>query len=120
MSPCRAKSKAFSATSTCGECPWRKDVPTGRFPPERFEALRSSVTQGVGEKMFGCHKSPEGEEFACVGYLMSKESLNNFQVRIALAQGRFDPDKLRAKAPLYESFEAMLRANGARGPGGRK
>lgn len=106
------KDTSFGATSTCDACPWRRDVPTGLFPPERFESLRASIEQDLGNPMFACHKSPEGKEFACVGYLMSDDSLQNVQVRIATAQGRIDRDALTAKGPLFETFDAMARANG--------
>lgn len=103
--------EAFCATRPCGECPWRKDVPVGRFPPERYVALASSVQQGFNP-MFACHKSPEGcgNEFACVGYLLSPESRNNFAVRLALIQGRIDLSKLSTDAPMFESYAEM--ANG--------
>lgn len=104
--------QSFGATVTCDECPWRTDVKPGRFPPERFEKLRASVEQGFGKPMFACHKSPEGQEFACVGYLLSDESHQNFAVRMAYASGRIDRDKLKAKGPLYETYADMAEANG--------
>jgi uncharacterized protein DUF6283 len=100
----------------CDECPWRTDVPVGRFPPERYEALSSSVEQGFGNKMFACHKSPEDNMLACVGYVMNQLEVNipNFELRMALADGKIDPDKMQLVGPQYETFEQMAEANGWR------
>jgi len=105
-----SKQPGFKQTRTCDECPWRKDVPPGRFPKERFIALRVSVKQGFFP-LFACHKSPEEAPCACAGYLMV-EGENNFFVRLAVIEGRFDPKKLEVTAPLYESYREMALANG--------
>lgn len=105
---------SFRATKTCDECPWRKDVPTGRFPPERFIKLRRTVEQGFSP-IFACHKSQEGTDVACVGYLL-RDGENNWIVRIAASDRAFDPMKLEATGPLYEDFEEMARANGVPRP----
>lgn len=101
----------FRATRTCAECPWRKDVPVGRFPPERFERLRSTVQQGFGQPVFACHKSTEGKDVACVGFLLV-EGCQNFAVRLAIIRGDVDFSKLEATGPLFEDYEAMAAANG--------
>jgi hypothetical protein len=101
---------AYALTKTCAECPWRRDVAVGRFPPERYRALRKTCQQGFN-KFFACHKSPEGDEFACVGYLMV-DGENNFRVRMALIKKLYDPETLEAAGPLYGSFAEMARANG--------
>lgn len=100
----------FHMTRTCSQCPWRRDVPTGRFPPERYRALRKTCQQGFN-RVFACHKSPEGGEFACAGYLMVAGD-NNFRIRIARSKRLYDPDELVATGPLYKSFAEMARANG--------
>lgn len=97
----------FGITQPCGECPWRKDVPTGKFPPERFEALRGSVEQGFAP-MFACHRTKEGEEQACAGYMLSADSLNNFNVRLTSAEH----PEYRSDVPLFETYDEMARANG--------
>lgn len=99
----------------CAECPWRKDVPTGVFPPERFDALRSSVEQGFG-RMFACHKSPEENKKACVGYVMNQVSgegagPQNFNLRLALSTGKIEPEKMTLTGPQYESYEEMVEVN---------
>jgi Family of unknown function (DUF6283) len=114
MTRCETKKPhtSFRATKTCDECPWRRDVPTGRFPPERFIKLRRTVEQGFSP-IFACHKSQEGTDVACVGYLL-RDGENNFIVRIAASDKAFDPMKLEATGPLYEGFEEMAQANGVR------
>ena len=102
------------AKVTCNECPWRRDVPVGRFPPERFEALARSVDQGFAP-VFACHKSPDAGEFACAGYLM-RDGTSNFRVRLALIDKQIDLTALVASGPLYGAFREMAKANGARLP----
>lgn len=103
----------FCGTTTCDECPWRTDVPVGRFPRKRFEQLRHTAEQGLGNPIFACHKTAEGQEQACVGFLLV-EGQNNIWVRIFAARGAFDPKALKATGPLYESYDQMARANGVR------
>jgi Family of unknown function (DUF6283) len=104
--------QGFRRKETCEECPWRKDVPVGRFPEERFISLRKTAEQGFNKPIFACHKTSEGKGTqACVGYLLVAGH-NNFAVRLASATGRFDHTQLKATGPLYESYEEMARANG--------
>lgn len=100
----------FRRTETCAECPWRRDVAVGRFPPERYVSLRETCTQGFNN-LFACHKTAEGHETVCVGYLLV-DGLNNFRVRLAVIRGQYDPKTLKASGPLYDSFQEMAMANG--------
>lgn len=111
-SACSSKRPGFRMRRTCDECPWRKDVPVGRFAPERFVQLRKTVEQGFGP-LFACHKTHEGSDETCVGYLLV-DGENNFNVRFAASQGRLHFEELEAAGPLYESFEEMARANGVK------
>lgn len=104
--------KKFCGTRTCDECPFRTDVPVGRFPAERFRQLRRTAEQGFNP-IFACHKTEEGSDLACVGYLLVAGSAN-FTVRLAVLQGRFRYEDLKATGPLYESYKAMERANSRR------
>lgn len=109
---------AFCSPShrTCDECPWRKDVPVGRFLPERFAALRHTATGPDALKpMFACHKSTEGQDLACIGYLMVGAH-SNISVRIAAARGQFDPNRLRSAGELFNNFDEMATANGSPPP----
>lgn len=76
----------------CAECPWRADAEPGRFEPERWEALRASGSdeRGFGPEftapLFACHKTPEGEERACAGWL-AVEGANHPRVRLDVLTG---------------------------------
>lgn len=101
----------FAAKRTCDECPWRTDVPVGRFPPERYEALQNTCRQGFGKAIFACHKTQEGKEIACAGFILV-EGHNNWAVRLAVMHKAFSPDEIQATGPLYSSFKEMAAANG--------
>lgn len=107
--------RKFCGTRPCNECPWRRDVPVGRFSPERFRALRSTVGQGFNP-LFACHKTEEGSDNTCVGYLLV-DGMQNFAARLAHAQGLFKWRDLKSDAPLYESHKEMERVNSGPGPG---
>jgi hypothetical protein len=102
----------FALRVQCEECPWRTDVAPGRFSPERYQALAETCLQGLPWRpIFACHKTGEGREQACVGYLL-RNGANNFVVRLAANSRKFDPQALRATGPLYDGFRAMAIANG--------
>lgn len=106
-------SRCWQVNKQCDECPWRKDVPTGKFSEERFRDLRSSVEQGFG-KMFACHKSPEEDPRACVGYVMNQvgdSNPQNFNLRLALARGKIEPEKMTLTGPQYATYDEMADAN---------
>lgn len=99
----------------CAECPFRRDVEPGQFPAERYEALREScrheqnVQAPLGAPMFACHKSPEGGEFACAGWL-AVEGHNHIGVRVAVATGHLPVDALAPKPDwpeLYATYEEV-------------
>jgi hypothetical protein len=106
----KEKAQGYAMTSICSACPWRKDVPVGVFPPERFIALAATVKQDFGP-VFACHKTTEGQDSACVGYLLT-EGTENFNVRIASIRGALDMKKLKSEYPLYATFKEMALANG--------
>lgn len=93
------------ARKPCDECPWRRDVATGRFTPERFIAL-APCAHDMARTIFACHKSPEGREFACAGFLL-QASIHNLTVR--LARQAFD---VQSPFPLFKSYRDMAHANG--------
>lgn len=111
--------------SPCEECPWRLDQPVGRFTPERYEVLRDTCRDpdggnaGFGAPLFACHKTPDGRETACAGWL-AVEGWNNVPVRMAVLDGRLDPAALVPDddwPPLYPSYEALADANSGEGDG---
>jgi len=76
----------------CDECPWRKDAEPGRFDEERWDALTCSSAddRGFGPSfdgvLFACHKTPEGGERACAGWL-AMEGAQHPVVRLAVLTG---------------------------------
>lgn len=93
------------ATMPCAECPWRTDVPAGKFPPERYIALAATAYDMAG-KVFACHMSKEGGEFACAGFLL-QSSAHNMACR--MARQAFD---VRSSYPLFPTYRKMAIANG--------
>jgi hypothetical protein len=77
----------------CNECPWRADSEPGRFARERWDSLAASSvnTEGFGptygEALFACHKTPDGKERACAGWLV-QEGANHPNVRLAVMTGK--------------------------------
>lgn len=94
----------------CQECPWRKDVPPGTWLPERFQNL-AYTCQDDGTAMMACHKSRDGEEVPCAGFLVSV-GYDSIGVRLAVFKGTVQLDDYEAPAPLYATFDEMLAANG--------
>jgi hypothetical protein len=103
----------FCGETPCSECPWRKDIDPGQFSAANYERLRVTAEGDDWFKpIFACHKAPMGEEFACVGYLMSRAGWSNLNVRMAARAGAFDPGKLHSDAPLYETYEELMEVHG--------
>lgn len=94
------------AVTPCAECPWRLDVPVGKFPPERFEALAGTAYDLAGT-VFACHMSKEGGKFACAGFLL-QSSVHNFACRMS----RLTFENVRSPYPLFETYREMAIANG--------
>ncbi|MDH6284065.1 DUF6283 family protein [Prescottella agglutinans] len=98
----------------CAECPWRRDVAPGKFTSERFDAL-ADTSGGPGceaplsAPMFACHKTREGAEQACAGWLAVAGG-DHIGVRLAVIQGRLDPTTLAPGGdwpPLFDSYTEM-------------
>jgi sulfite reductase beta subunit-like hemoprotein len=99
----------------CDECPWRRDAKPGRFPAGRYEALRETVEQRLGSPIFACHKTPDGKERACAGWLATVGH-RSIPVRLAVSAGRLDPAALEPGPgwpPLFTSYEELAESNGA-------
>jgi hypothetical protein len=103
----------------CAECPFRKDTEPGQFPAERYEVLRKTAggpgrEAPIGSPLFACHKSDEGKEAACAGWLVVVGYFH-LGVRLALVRGALPGSamKLGADWPeLYGSYEEMAEAQG--------
>lgn len=108
----------------CGECPVRADNtcnPRSKFPAERWQSLRDTVDDGtggtapLGAPLFGCHKGEPGTDadLACAGWLAAFGD-RSMTVRLAIAQGRLNPDALRPGPnwpPLHTSWDEMATAH---------
>ena len=101
----------------CTECPWRRDTPPGKFPTTRYNALAATTGSPgneapLGAPMFACHKSPEGDEEACAGWLASV-GIEHLGVRVAVATGALTPEVLQPGADwpaLFDSYTEMATA----------
>jgi hypothetical protein len=99
----------------CDECPWRADAEPGRFPACRYDELRATTEQRFGAPLFACHKTPDGHDRTCAGWLATVGH-RHIGVRMAVATGRLDPAALEPGSDwpeLYESYEELAEANGA-------
>ena len=82
----------------CAECPFRRDTKPGQFPACRYSALqdtagRPGAEAPLGAPLFACHKSPEGREEACAGWL-AVAGYDHLGVRLAVAMGRLPASAL--------------------------
>ena len=107
---CGAPASLKQQVKPCVECPWRTDVPTGKFPPARFIAL-ANTAYDMNLTQFACHKSPEGSEIACAGFLLVGAA-HNLGVRWGIRTGKIDLDVVSSDVRLFSSFRAMAVANG--------
>lgn len=108
----------------CPECPWKRDSEPGKFPPERYQALRCTSRRPdarggteaqLGDPLFACHMTHEGHEHACAGWL-AVEGWGHLAVRIAVLSGAVPQCQLRPGPgwpALYGSYAELAAANGA-------
>lgn len=103
----------------CAECPWKVDTEPGQFPACNYERLRntSDVDEqpGINDPFFACHKTPEGEERACAGWL-AVEGHAHVGVRLAVAMGRLPAEALEPGPDwpqLFGSFREMAERQAA-------
>ncbi len=109
----------------CSECPFRVDAPLGRFSSCRYDALRETVGEAGGEAplgapIFACHKSHEGADRACAGWLATVGH-EHIGIRFAIVTGRLPAEALEPGddwPELYGSYDEMAEANSAELPGG--
>lgn len=94
------------AKKPCDECPWRCDVPTRHFPPERFIAL-AHTAYDLTTMFFACHKSTEESVFVCAGYMI-QQSAHNMTLRMSGQNFR----DVTSQHKLFETYRDMAVANG--------
>ncbi len=98
----------------CADCPWRKDAPI-QWSADRFQNL-ALTCRDDGASIMACHKSREGNDLPCVGFVVqvADESIG---LRIAAATGRIDLREYEDGGhELFGSFEEMLAATKAEVP----
>lgn len=95
--------------SPCAACPWRKDVAPGEFRAERYRKLAASAYDR-SFVIFACHKSKEGGEIACAGFL-ERGADHNLAVRLAY-MGRLEFKDRSGGLELHEDYRALAVANG--------
>lgn len=108
------------AAKPCAECPFRLDAQPGQFEACRFDALRNTAGEPgheapIGSPMFACHKTAEGKEIACAGWL-AVCGYDHLGVRFAAATGALPGEVLRPGPgwpELFDSYEQMTDRQGA-------
>ena len=101
----------------CAECPFRRDTEPGQFPACRYEALeqtagRPGAEAPLGAPLFACHKSTEGRDEACAGWL-AVVGYDHIGVRIAVAFGELPADALEPGddwPELFSTYDEMAEA----------
>ena len=95
----------------CANCPWRKDAPPRYWHADHFRSIWENC-QDDGISQMQCHKSTPEKMIPCNGAVrvLGYESIG---VRLGVLKGRIDPADVGATdGTLYESFGAMMAANG--------
>lgn len=103
----------------CRECPFRRDTEPGQFPAERYEALQCTIgtdddMRMPGDPLFACHKSPEGAEEACAGWL-AVCGIYHLTIRIAISSGHLPPETLSPPPDWPELFANYAEVAEAQG-----
>lgn len=104
----------------CAECPWRRATQPGQFTADRYCALQSTTGSpgreaGLTAPLFACHKSAEGREVACAGWLAAVGG-EHLGVRLAVIQGRLPAAALspgEGWPDLFDGYDDMAQAQAA-------
>lgn len=106
----------------CGSCPFRADHQPGTFGIDRYERLRATIGSPgrevrIGEPMFACHNSFEGEESVCAGWLVI-HGYFHLGVRVAVTADRMEfphPDETWPELTKEGYDEMVARIAGPEG-----
>lgn len=115
MSQCKMK----TTKKPCGSCPWRldqdaRDIPG--FDLQMAESLRACSPDergfgpDFGARMFACHKSREGEEYPCAGWLAAVGGKHPM-VRMCVSTGMLPATVLTPGEdwpPIHTSYGEVL------------
>jgi len=126
----RVSRKPFGILSPCSNCPFRADI----RPYLRKERVRE-IERSLVRASFFCHKTTKhddvddesgeyharGGEAHCAGalILMEKEGRSSQMMRIAERLGLYDHTKLDMKAPVFDTFDAMVKAQAMKRKGAK-
>lgn len=103
----------------CAECPFRVDTEPGQFTDERYRVLRRTVgtdddMRMPGDGLFACHKSREGREEVCAGWLVVCGDYH-LTVRMAVVSGELPGSALSPGSgwpALHATYDEMSAAKG--------
>jgi hypothetical protein len=107
----------FKMTQPCAHCPFRHDI-----RPYLTKAKVREIERSLVQACFPCHETTkhddEGEyvraenETHCAGALILLEKLArpSQMMRIAERLRLYDRRRLNMKAPVFQTFKAMIRA----------
>lgn len=94
----------------CANCPWRRDARPGEFTTERYRLLAASA-RDMSSVLFACHKTPNGKEATCAGFL-ERGADHNLSVRLAYSRGDLERRDRSGGEDLYDDYREMAEANG--------
>lgn len=94
-----------------------KATPPGQFSARRFEALRGTTGEPgnevqLGAGIFACHRSSEGRELPCAGWLAAVGHFH-IGIRLLVARGEIPVEALEPGEgwpELHESYQEMMEA----------
>lgn len=103
----------------CAECPFRVDTVPGQFTSERYCVLKDTVgtdddMRMPGDPVFACHKTAEGKEEACAGWL-AVCGVYHLTVRMAVICGELPASALSPGSgwpALHITYDEMRAAKG--------
>ncbi|MEX5747468.1 DUF6283 family protein [Massilia sp. X63] len=111
----------------CRACPWREDASARDIPNFDMDLAESLAAtcpdeRGMGPdfsvSLFACHKSREGKEIACAGWL-AMVGHRHPQVRLAVLTKRLTPSTLEPGAgwpALHTNYQQVLKKLRATNP----
>ena len=97
----------------CDNCPWRKSTdPHTQIPNYRVEMAENlaHTCRDDGMAVMACHKTTEGKELACVGFVL-QVGVESIGVRLRFFGGDSPDNYEVGDADLYNTFEEMHEAH---------
>lgn len=94
----------------CGDCPWRRDAPTGHFPPEAFQRLAPSAYD-MDRMLFQCHDTTPDKPVVCAGFL-ERGATHNLTIRLAYMRDEIVPMDRSGGEDLFDDYREMAITNG--------